>query len=184
MLDRERAVGAVGLVAVLVGPATGVLAEQRCRQQLRQALQTHSLHKPLAPAPQCHRLPPPVAALRRRFGVSPRGGLTSREASAEGRTAIKPLLDSTAAGLLIWFIRAPAGVARNAWQLLAVFLATIVRIITQPWPLGADALLGLGSGTPSLGSWRSPSSSREGSSRPGSAIPSPAPSSTPSGDPS
>jgi anion transporter len=35
-------------------------------------------------------------------------------------------------------------VARNAWQLLAIFLATIVGIITQPLPLGAVALLGLG----------------------------------------
>jgi anion transporter len=35
-------------------------------------------------------------------------------------------------------------VARNAWQLLSIFLATIVGIITQPLPLGAVALLGLG----------------------------------------
>jgi len=35
-------------------------------------------------------------------------------------------------------------VPRNAWQLLAIFLSTIVGIITQPLPLGAVALLGLG----------------------------------------
>ena len=58
--------------------------------------------------------------------------------------AIKPLLASLAIGVLIWFVPAPAGVPRNAWQLLAIFLSTIVGIITQPLPLGAVALLGLG----------------------------------------
>ncbi|GAA0144197.1 primary active transporter [Lithospermum erythrorhizon] len=39
---------------------------------------------------------------------------------------------------------AAAGVSRNAWQLLSIFLATIVCIITQPLPLGVVALMGLG----------------------------------------
>jgi hypothetical protein len=58
--------------------------------------------------------------------------------------ALTPLLASVATGVLIWFIPAPSGVPRNAWQLLAIFLSTIVGIITQPLPLGAVALLGLG----------------------------------------
>ncbi|XP_006664065.2 dicarboxylate transporter 1, chloroplastic [Oryza brachyantha] len=58
--------------------------------------------------------------------------------------AIKPLLATIATGVLIWVVPPPAGVARNAWQLLSIFLATIVGIITQPLPLGAVALLGLG----------------------------------------
>lgn len=58
--------------------------------------------------------------------------------------AMKPLLASIATGVLLWFVPAPAGVSRNAWQLLSIFLATIVGIITQPLPLGAVALLGLG----------------------------------------
>eukprot|EP00252_Welwitschia_mirabilis_P025744 TRINITY_DN8181_c0_g1_i1.p1 TRINITY_DN8181_c0_g1~~TRINITY_DN8181_c0_g1_i1.p1 ORF type:complete len:581 (-),score=20.20 TRINITY_DN8181_c0_g1_i1:243-1985(-) len=58
--------------------------------------------------------------------------------------AMKPLLASIATGLILWFIPAPAGVSRNAWQLLAIFMATIVGIITQPLPLGAVALMGLG----------------------------------------
>ncbi|KAL2632492.1 hypothetical protein R1flu_003971 [Riccia fluitans] len=58
--------------------------------------------------------------------------------------AIKPLLASILTGVLIWFIPTPAGVTKNAWQLLAIFLATIVGIITQPLPLGAVALMGLG----------------------------------------
>ncbi|OIT33761.1 PREDICTED: dicarboxylate transporter 1, chloroplastic [Nicotiana attenuata] len=58
--------------------------------------------------------------------------------------AIKPLIASIATGIILWLIPAPAGVTKNAWQLLAIFLATIVGIITQPLPLGAVALMGLG----------------------------------------
>ena len=45
---------------------------------------------------------------------------------------------------IVWFIPPPAGVALQAWHLLAIFLGTIVGIITQPLPLGAVAMLGLG----------------------------------------
>ncbi|PON89174.1 Sodium/sulfate symporter [Trema orientale] len=58
--------------------------------------------------------------------------------------AIQPLIASIATGIVLWFVPVPSGVSRNAWQLLAIFLATIVGIITQPLPLGAVALLGLG----------------------------------------
>ena len=58
--------------------------------------------------------------------------------------AIKPLVIAIATGVAIWFIPAPEGVSKNAWQLLSIFLATIVGIITQPLPLGAVALMGLG----------------------------------------
>jgi hypothetical protein len=47
-------------------------------------------------------------------------------------------------GVAMWFCPAPAGVAPKAWQLLSVFVATIVGIITTPLPLGAVAILGLG----------------------------------------
>ncbi|XP_075522096.1 dicarboxylate transporter 1, chloroplastic-like [Primulina tabacum] len=58
--------------------------------------------------------------------------------------AIKPLIASIATGVIIWFLPPPSGVSRIAWQLLSIFLATIVGIITQPLPLGAVALMGLG----------------------------------------
>ncbi|KAI3461099.1 hypothetical protein Pfo_017762 [Paulownia fortunei] len=58
--------------------------------------------------------------------------------------AIKPLVASIATGVILWFVPAPDGVSRIAWQLLSIFLATIVGIITQPLPLGAVALMGLG----------------------------------------
>ncbi|KAL8480083.1 hypothetical protein ACS0TY_026860 [Phlomoides rotata] len=58
--------------------------------------------------------------------------------------ALKPLIASIATGVILWFLPAPDGVSRIAWQLLSIFLATIVGIITQPLPLGAVALMGLG----------------------------------------
>ncbi|KAL2940787.1 Dicarboxylate transporter 1 chloroplastic [Bienertia sinuspersici] len=58
--------------------------------------------------------------------------------------SIKPLIASILTGVIIWFIPTPDGVTKNAWQLLAIFLSTIVGIITQPLPLGAVALMGLG----------------------------------------
>jgi anion transporter len=44
----------------------------------------------------------------------------------------------------MWVIPPPAGVTMQAWHLLAIFLGTIAGIITQPLPLGAVAMLGLG----------------------------------------
>ena len=49
-----------------------------------------------------------------------------------------------AVGTAIWFSPAPQGVTSQAWHLLAIFVATIVGIITTPLPLGAVAMLGLG----------------------------------------
>ena len=45
---------------------------------------------------------------------------------------------------VLWFIPPPSGVTTQAWHLLAVFIGTIVGIITKPLPLGAVAMLGLG----------------------------------------
>lgn len=57
---------------------------------------------------------------------------------------MKNLSICIALGTLLWFLPAPAGVTAKAWHLLAVFIATIVGIITTPLPLGAVAMLGLG----------------------------------------
>lgn len=57
---------------------------------------------------------------------------------------MKSLGICVAIGVVTWFLPAPAGVTAQAWHLLAIFLATIVGIITQPLPLGAVAVLGLG----------------------------------------
>jgi hypothetical protein len=47
-------------------------------------------------------------------------------------------------GVAMWFAPSPSGVTKEAWHLLSIFVATIVGIITQPLPLGAVAMLGLG----------------------------------------
>ncbi len=51
---------------------------------------------------------------------------------------------SVGLAIAIWFIPPPAGVTLPAWHLLAIFLGTIVGIITKPLPLGAVAMMGLG----------------------------------------
>lgn len=49
-----------------------------------------------------------------------------------------------AIGLLIWFvIPPPEGVAPNAWQLLALFAATIAAIIGKAMPIGALSMLAI-----------------------------------------
>ncbi len=75
--------------------------------------------------------------------VVPQAPLPKPEEPWQG-ASLKPLAASLAVGIILWFVPAPTGVTKNAWQLLAIFLATIVGIITQPLPLGAVALMGLG----------------------------------------
>jgi len=57
---------------------------------------------------------------------------------------LKKLGTCIAIASIMWVIPPPAGVALKAWHLLAIFLGTIAGIITQPLPLGAVAMLGLG----------------------------------------
>ena len=44
-----------------------------------------------------------------------------------------------AVGAALWLVPTPAGVEPRAWQLLAVFVATILGIILRPLPMGATA---------------------------------------------
>eukprot|EP00850_Spirogloea_muscicola_P014343 SM000102S09201 [mRNA] locus=s102:204448:207920:+ [translate_table: standard] len=55
-----------------------------------------------------------------------------------------PLAASIAAGLALRFlVPVPAGVTLQAWQLLAIFLSTIVGLVLGPVPVGAWAFVGL-----------------------------------------
>ena len=45
--------------------------------------------------------------------------------------------------VIIWLIPPPSGVQPRAWHMLAIFVATIVGIITKPLPMGAIALFGI-----------------------------------------
>ncbi|PIN00859.1 hypothetical protein CDL12_26639 [Handroanthus impetiginosus] len=93
----------------------------------------------LLPAPK--RVPITVASAS--AAASPAVSPAPQQQPWQG-AAMKPLLASIATGVILWFVPAPNGVSRIAWQLLSIFLATIVGIITQPLPLGAVALMGLG----------------------------------------
>ncbi|CEP27020.1 DASS family divalent anion:sodium (Na+) symporter [Propionibacterium freudenreichii subsp. freudenreichii] len=46
-------------------------------------------------------------------------------------------------GVIIWFAPVPAGLDPKAWQMLAIFAATILAIILHPFPMGAVTLLGM-----------------------------------------
>lgn len=46
-------------------------------------------------------------------------------------------------GIGIWLISPPAGITVTAWHLLAIFVATIVGVISNPMPMGAITLIGL-----------------------------------------
>ena len=55
-----------------------------------------------------------------------------------------PAAAACAIGLVIWFgIPVPAGVAPNAWHLLALFVATIAAIIGKAMPIGALSILAI-----------------------------------------
>ena len=41
-------------------------------------------------------------------------------------------------GLIIWFSPVPAGVKKEAWHLLAIFVATIIGLILTPLPPGSN----------------------------------------------
>lgn len=61
-------------------------------------------------------------------------------------TPLKPLPSLCALGatLIIWFlIPVPEGVAPNAWQLLALFIGTIIAIIDKAMPIGAVSVIAI-----------------------------------------
>lgn len=61
-------------------------------------------------------------------------------------TPLKPLPSLCALGatLIIWFlIPVPEGVAPNAWQLLALFIGTIIAIIGKAMPIGAVSVIAI-----------------------------------------
>ncbi|HAT3432359.1 TPA: DASS family sodium-coupled anion symporter [Serratia marcescens] len=61
-------------------------------------------------------------------------------------TPLKPLpsLCALGASLIIWFlIPVPEGVAPNAWQLLALFIGTIIAIIGKAMPIGAVSVIAI-----------------------------------------
>ncbi len=68
---------------------------------------------------------------------------------APPRPARPPRVDAArlgvvaAVGAAVWLVPTPEGVEPRAWQLLAVFVATILGIILRPLPMGAMAFVGV-----------------------------------------
>ncbi|OIJ14188.1 anion permease [Anaerobacillus arseniciselenatis] len=54
-----------------------------------------------------------------------------------------PLLITLAIGVIIWNITPPSGLEPQAWQLFAIFVATIIGLIIKPMPMGVVAIFGL-----------------------------------------
>ncbi|PFG58070.1 LOW QUALITY PROTEIN: DASS family divalent anion:Na+ symporter [Vibrio sp. ES.051] len=48
-----------------------------------------------------------------------------------------------AIGCILWFLPAPEGLTDQAWQMMAIFVTTVLSLILAPLPLGAMALMGL-----------------------------------------
>jgi DASS family divalent anion:Na+ symporter len=48
-----------------------------------------------------------------------------------------------AVGLIIWYLPVPVGVKKEAWHLLAIFVATIFGLILTPLPMGAVVIIGV-----------------------------------------
>jgi divalent anion:Na+ symporter, DASS family len=63
----------------------------------------------------------------------------SRRPEGEG-VRVGRLLGTLAVGLSIWLVPAPAGVEPRGWNLLAVFVATIVGLVARPLPMGAVSM--------------------------------------------
>ena len=67
------------------------------------------------------------------------GALTS--ASRAPRVDATRLALVALAGALLWLVPVPEGVQPRAWQLLAIFVATMVGIVVRPMPMGALAFV-------------------------------------------
>lgn len=44
-----------------------------------------------------------------------------------------------AIGCILWFIPTPEGLTDQAWQMMAIFVTTVLSLILAPLPLGAMA---------------------------------------------
>lgn len=60
---------------------------------------------------------------------------------------LTPLILTFGIGILIWFLPVPEGLSEQGWHMFAIFIATIVGIITKPLPMGGVAILSLGAVT-------------------------------------
>ncbi|MEO1442376.1 MAG: SLC13 family permease, partial [Chloroflexota bacterium] len=77
-----------------------------------------------------------------------RGQQRQWQAPILGEVRVLPLIFTILVGLAVWFAPQPQGIQElengtAAWHLLAIFVATIVGLITKPLPIGAVAMLSM-----------------------------------------
>ena len=75
--------------------------------------------------------------------VATAGAAAPRPAPVEPPVHFGRLALVAGVGVAIWVLPRPAGVDARAWQLFAIFVATVVGIIAKPLPIGAMALVGI-----------------------------------------
>lgn len=75
--------------------------------------------------------------------AQPMSGSPTTKAQKPIDVKLVPFLVTVAVGVALWFTPAPEGVAPEAWNLFAIFVATIVGLIIKPLPMGAVALIGM-----------------------------------------
>ena len=116
-----------------VPKAAGPAVHRSCRQGLQYSVRPRQT---LRKAPlQCQSSSQPIVAAASAPSTEPSGFKWGAD--------MKTLGIAVGLALAVWFIPPPSGVTAEAWHLLAIFLGTIVGIITKPLPLGAVAMMGL-----------------------------------------
>ena len=74
--------------------------------------------------------------------AAPAKGPMAAPAKGGGDVALWKFLVPVAIGVVLWFLPPPDGLPLKAWQMFAVFVATIAGIITAPLPMSVVAIIG------------------------------------------
>ena len=74
--------------------------------------------------------------------AAPAKGPMAAPAKGGGNVALWKFLVPVAIGVVLWFLPPPDGLPLKAWQMFAVFVATIAGIITAPLPMSVVAIIG------------------------------------------
>ena len=74
--------------------------------------------------------------------AAPAKGPMAAPAKGGGDVALWKFLVPVAIGVVLWFLPPPDGLPLKAWQMFAIFVATIAGIITAPLPMSVVAIIG------------------------------------------
>jgi hypothetical protein len=120
---------------------------QDCRQSSGYGKRTASIDATNWPVRQCPRITDSRKGTLADTPSAPLTGLPKIQGSCMRNLDLPKLLPTAvvvAFTLMIWFvIPVPAGVSLNAWHLFALFVGTIVGIISNAMPLGAISIVAI-----------------------------------------